>query len=186
MEGAGSILTAEFLAVSDCQVLDGGKPQYVAHRGGGVAAIARAELRLHDVRVERCQSNHGGGIAFDSSSGMLADCRIIDCALNPATSTTSQTGVGGAGIYMFARSVVTWFGGSIENCSRANNGAGWAAADSSFHMTDAVISGCTALRAGGAGLVTSRFYGDPNAMSTANLSNISVLSWCARTARATV
>ena len=182
MEGAGSILTAESLAVSDCQVLDGGGPQYVAHRGGGVAAIAGAELRLHDVRVERCQSNHGGGIAFDSSSGMLADCRIIDCASNLATHDLSS----GAGIYMFARSVVNWFGGSIENCSRARNGGGWAATDSSFHMTDAVISGCTALRAGGAGVVTSRFYGDPNAMSTANLSNISVLSWCARIPQATM
>ena len=174
VEGPGSILTAEFLAVSDCQVLDAGGPSWVSHLGGGIAAIAGAELRLHGVQVERCLANSGGGIAVFGSLGMLTDCRIADCTSNPRSDKQN----GGAGIYITYRSIVSWRGGHIVNCSAVGvgAGAGVAAADSTFHMMNAAISGCEA-NFGGAGFIVSRLLGDPTALSIGNLTNVSVSNW---------
>ena len=180
VEGESSILTAEFLVVRDCQVLNFGGPRslrYLSHRGGGIAAIAGAELRLRGVRVERCLANHGGGIALVGSSGILTDCHIRECALNLA-----EHGTSGAGLSLMFRSIVNWFSGSIENCSIMDGGAGggWGIDDSTLHMTNAVIHGCSAPHAG-AGYVASRYYLDPTGTSLANLTNVSVSGWCAAT-----
>ena len=174
VEGESSILTAEFLVVSDCQVLDvGGSTRYLTHRGGGIAAIAGAKLQLRGVRVENCHANHGGGIALYGSSGVLTDCHIRECALNLA-----EHGTSGAGLSLTFRSTVHWFGGSIENCSIMDGGAGggWSIDDSTLYMTNAVLHGCTAPHAG-AGYVASRYYGDPNGIALANLTNVSASGW---------
>ena len=174
VEGESSILTAEFLVVSDCQVLDvGGSTRYLTHRGGGIAAIAGAKLQLRGVRVENCHANHGGGIALFGSSGVLTDCHIRECALNLA-----EHGTSGAGLSLTFRSTVHWFGGSIENCSIMDGGAGggWSIDDSTLYMTNAVLHGCTAPHAG-AGYVASRYYGDPNGIALANLTNVSASGW---------
>ena len=173
VEGTKSILTAEFLVVSDCQVLDFGG-LFVSENGGGIAAITGAELRLNCVRVERCRANNGGGVAFvGSSTGVLTDCHILDCTLNP-----SAHGLGfGAGLSLLFRSIVSWLGGSIDNCLvPAGAGGGWGIGDSMLHMTDAVISGCTSPHAG-AGYLGSRYHGDPTGVSTANLTNVSISGW---------
>lgn len=174
VEGWNSVLTAEFLAVSDCQVLDLGGPPLISHLGGGIAAIAGAELRLRDVQVERCLANCGGGIAVLGSLGTLTNCRITNCRNNPDPHLQN----GGAGIHMLFGSAVLWRLGEILNCSAVGVGAGVVAADSTFHMMDATISSCRA-HFGGAGFIASRLFGNPTALSIGNLTNVSVSDWCA-------
>ena len=177
VEGEGSILTAEHMAVSDCQVLDQGGGPFFAHLGGGIAATAGAQLRLDGVQVERCRSNGGGGIALQGSSGAFTDCWLQGCTTNLATSI----GATGAGIYLMGRSVATGHGGGIANCSSEHGyGGGMYCVDSSYEMRDATISGCRA-KGFGATFAGSGYLGDTEAPSTGNHTDVSISDWCART-----
>ena len=184
VEGEGSILTAEHMAVSDCQVLDQGSGPYFSHLGGGIAAKGGAQLQLQGVRVERCRSSNGGGVALQGgSSGAFADCWLQDCDTNPVAEGRPAHGqCQGAGIFLAGRSVATWHGGGIVNCS--NGMYGFCGAmfcfDSQYDMRNAIISGCHA-RGFGGGLVGSGFLGITDAPSIGNNTNVSISDWCACT-----
>lgn len=176
VQGEGSILTAEDMAVSDCQVLDQGGGAFLSHLGGGIAASGGGQLRLEGVLVERCCANGGGGIALQGSSGAFTDCWLQDCTTNPAAHDLCT----GAGIYLLARSVATWHGGGIANCSTGYGySGGMYCVDSQYDMRDAIISGCRAKGIGGT-FIGSGFLGDTEAPSIGNHTNVSISDWCAR------
>ena len=180
--GVNSILTAEFLVVSDCQTLGNRLrtqglevlPGESAEFGGGIAAGPGAELRLHGVRVERCRSSFGAGIGLLGSSAVLTDCHIIGGDSYPTEAdflTDAAESLGFvSGILATSSSVVSWRGGGIANCTN-----GVATSASTFHMMDAAISGC---RAGVyAAVLILEGYASEQKWSIGNLTNVSVSDW---------
>lgn len=172
--GVKSILTAEFLVISDCQS-PGSLPGLLGQGGdygGGIAAVAGAELRLHGVRIERCRSNNGGGIALVGSSAVLTDCHVVGYGRVPTADEVliDADGTRFGGIYAVSSSVVSWRGGSIENCT-----AGIVVSASMFHMMDAAISGCRAGVCAAVYILQGSASGQK--WSIGNLTNVSVSDW---------
>ena len=108
-----------------------------ADNGGGLCAEESSTVTISGGTISGCKGLLGGGLYADHST-----ITISDGTISGSTISGCSAGAGGS-LYATNSSEITISGGTISECTAADNGGGlYATNQSTINISDGIISGC--------------------------------------------